>query len=469
MTRQSDARQKRINAADIAFNRPHFGPEPHPIPNPQTMEDTFPKHIGNYSKGLIHDINMGEVDDTSYQSLLDALISDNPTDFENIQLDSSFSGARGNKKLTNPLSGLAFDLEGPDAHAIALLKQGATDLDDPNSYEPFPLPPKLDSAEIAAEMIELYWMALLRDVDFIDYSQNNLVREAAEQLTNLSSFNGPRENGDVTPQTIFRGFAPGDLNGPYLSQFILRGNQDDVLDRREGEGWVKYGTGAIDQRHVVAIEGKDFGTTLKSWIAIQNGENRDIDPLYEGKNGDNRKLKFFFDENRRFIRNARDLATYVHYDALYQAYLTACLYLLRKMDFEGDQMLNPGNPYIGSSTMAGFGTFGGPHILSLVCEVATRALKSVWYTKWFLFRHLRPEAYGGLVHLVKDQQKNYPLHSDVINSDVVERIKIHNNEQNKRFDREPRVGTYLLPLAFPEGSPHILHMVQDMLPLQELV
>ena len=455
MTRQQDARQKRIDAADIAFNRPHFGPEPHPIPNPQTMEDTFPKHIANYSKGLIHDPNFGEVDDNSYQSLLDALISGNPADFENIQLDSSFTNGRGNKKLTNPLSGLAFDLEGPDAHAIALLKQGATDLINPNSYESFPLPPKLDSEEIAGEMIELYWMALLRDVDFTDYSNNDLVEEAADELSNLTVFKGPKENGRVTPQTLFRGFAPGDTEGPYISQLLLRGNQDDVLGRDEGDGWVKYGTQSINMKNVVVIEGKDFGTTFEAWKAIQNGENRDLDPLYEGKKGDNRKLRFFFDEIQRFIRNPRDIATYVHYDALYQAYQVACLYLLRKMDFEmAEKMLNPGNPYLGLNKTDGFGTFGGPHILSLLCEVATRALKSVWYTKWFLFRHLRPEAYGGLVHLHKTQQRNYPLNSEVIDSDeLLERIKKHNNQQNIRFDRKPRDGTYLLPLAFPEGSP----------------
>lgn len=130
-------------------------------------------------------------------------------------------------------------------------------------------------------------------------------------------------------------------------------------------------------KNVVAVEGKDFGTTFEAWKAIQNGEYRDLDPLYEGKKKDNRKLRFFFDETQRFIRNPRDIATYVHYDALYQAYQVACLYLLRKMDFEGVQMLNPGNPYIDSSTMGGFGTLGGPNILSLVCEVATRALKSV--------------------------------------------------------------------------------------------
>ena len=39
--------------------------------------------------------------------------------------------------------------------------------------------------------------------------------------------------------------------------------------------------------------------------------------------------------------------------------------------------------------------FGGPHILSLVTEVATRALKAVRYQKFNVHRRLRPEAVGG--------------------------------------------------------------------------
>jgi len=39
--RKPDARQKRIDAADIAFNRSHFGPDPAPIPNPDVGEIPF--------------------------------------------------------------------------------------------------------------------------------------------------------------------------------------------------------------------------------------------------------------------------------------------------------------------------------------------------------------------------------------------------------------------------------------------
>src|SRR6266404_1348702 len=59
------------------------------IPVPQQVtngdETNFPNHIGNYSKGLIHN-SIGEVDSNSYQSLLNAVNSGNPSTFDQIQL-----------------------------------------------------------------------------------------------------------------------------------------------------------------------------------------------------------------------------------------------------------------------------------------------------------------------------------------------------------------------------------------------
>ena len=49
---------------------------------------------------------------------------------------------------------MAFDTEGPDAHQLAL-----------------PEPPKFDSAREIAEIAENYWMALLRDVPFANYTR----------------------------------------------------------------------------------------------------------------------------------------------------------------------------------------------------------------------------------------------------------------------------------------------------------
>jgi hypothetical protein len=95
---------------------------------------------------------------------------------------------------------------------------------------------------------------------------------------------------------------------------------------------------------------------------------------------------------------------------------------------------------VNSRRQAGFGTFGAPHLKALVAEVSQRALKTVWYLKWFVHRHLRPEEFGGLVHMTKTKQASYPLHADILNSQAVEQV----------FAKH---GSYFLPHAFPEGCP----------------
>jgi len=81
--------------------------------------------------------------------------------------------------------------------------------------------------------------------------------------------------------------------------------------------------------------------------------------------------------------------------------------------------------------------------------VATRALKAVWFQKWFVHRRLRPETFGGRiqVHLnginpAGAGQNRYQgiINPEILNSGVIGRI-------NARF------GSVLLPQVFPEGSP----------------
>jgi hypothetical protein len=268
-------------------------------------------------------------------------------------------------------------------------------------------------------MAELYWMALLRDIHFSDYGGNADVAAAAASLSAFSDFRGPKIGGAVTTGTLFRGFTPGDLNGPYVSQFMLKP--------------INFGTLRITQRQQTAIAGKDYMIDYNEWLAIQNGNN--VSPVAPGT----------FDPVRRYVRNMRDLATYVHFDALYEAYLNACLILL---DANVNAPFDPGNPYIDSKTQIGFGTFGGPHILSLVTEVATRALKAVWYQKWFVHRRLRPEAMGGLIHNHLKGSASYPIDPEILAvgpGTLADRVHAHNLANGS--------DSYLLPMAFREGSP----------------
>jgi len=353
-------------------------------------EDLYANKIGSYSKGLPHNA-IGEVVPTAYATMLKALSSGDPSDFEDIPLG-------GTRKLVNPQAGLAYDTHGNDPHQFSL-----------------PPAPAFSSAEEAAEMVEIYWMALLRDSRFTN--PKPLAATAAAELSSLPAFKGPRIGGLVTPQTLFRDNLPGCLNGPYISQFLLRGTP--------------FGAEYVVRRARVPVAGNDHGKTFSEWLAIQNG---------------NVPGTATYDSTRRYIRNGRDLAEWVHIDVLFQAYFNACLILGTPPDASNLPTgggigcpLNPGNPYHASATQDPFGTWGGPFFKTLVAEVA-RALRAVWFQKWFVHRRLRPETFAGRVHVHKSGLSSYDIHSSVLNSNAVSRVHSAN-------------GTYLLPLAFPEGSP----------------
>lgn len=357
-------------------------------------EQRHPSYIGNYHKALPHD-SAGEVAPDAYGRLLTALTSGDPNDFEAVPLG-------GTTRLTDPQSGLAFDLQGADGQALAI-----------------PPAPALSSAEAAGEMVELYWMALLRDVNFADYPAHPDAAAACADLNALGDFRGPRRQGKVTPQTLFRDVLPGCSVGPYLSQFLLQP--------------APFGAEYVQRMIRTFLPGTDHLTGFDEWLNVQNGGS----PAGAVQ----------FDPQRRFLRNARDLAAWVHKDVLFQAYFDACLILITPTDATDPESggigcrLNPGNPYLRSKTQAGFGTFGPPGIKGCMCEVATRGLKSTWHKKWYVHRRLRPEAFGGLVHLQKTANR-YPgvLHADVLGSPVLDRIAAG-------------FGSFLHPAAFPEGSP----------------
>ena len=390
----------RVNAANLALQRPLVEQRSN------GDDDRYLTKIGSYTKALPHN-QLGEVDLNAYATLVKARTTQNPDDFELIKLGLG-------RKLTSPQAGLAMDLEGPDSHHVRL-----------------PPAPRFDSAEEAGEMVELYWMSLARDVHFSDYDNDPIIAAAAADLSRLSDFRGPRDNarttlsaqleaaptlsalrgrrgsGAVTSRTIFRNSTSGDISGPWLSQFL-------TLD-------FSFGANAFSQKMKTLPAGVDYMTKYQDWLEVQNG----ADP----------SGNIQYDQTPRYIRNLRDMSQWVHVDALYQAYLQACLILLGQ-----GTRLDPGLPLYDSKVQAGFAQCGGPHVLSLVTEVATRALKAVWYQKWFVHHRLRPEEFGGRVHNHMTRAANYPIQSDVLNSRAIAEVY-------------RKYGTYLLPMAFPEGSP----------------
>ena len=352
-------------------------------------EDLYPNKIANYSKGLPHD-DAGEADPKAYETLIRAVTTARPADFEAILMGSADPALQ--RKFVNPQAGMAFNLEGADPQHLAI-----------------PPAPAFNSAEQAADVVELYWQALARDVPFSEYATHPVTQAAAAELSTLSGYRGPKLNGRVDVRTLFRGFTPGDSAGPYVSQFLLKS--------------IPFGVQYVEQKMLSVLPARDYITDFGEWLYIQNGS--------APKSAD------LIDPARCYIRDGRDMAQWVHIDVLFQAYFNAVLMMIAGSD---KVPLSPANPYATSRTQQGFGTFGEPAYAAATADIATSALKAVWYQKWFVHRRLRPEAFGGAVHNHLTRRRAYPIHNDVLNSGAAQQV----------FSK---YGTYLLPQAYPEGSP----------------
>jgi hypothetical protein len=150
----------------------------------------------NFAKTLPHD-ELGEVEVESYRKWISILSGSDSRQFEHVPRDP-LAVAR----LNDPQATYAFDLAGIDSHATHL-----------------PPPRAFASAEMAAEMAELYWLALTADVPFQNYTASPLIEAA---LSDLNAFSYPlasRRAGKITPETIFRGETVSDLIGPTLASF----------------------------------------------------------------------------------------------------------------------------------------------------------------------------------------------------------------------------------------------------------
>ena len=386
--RADKARQIRYAAADFQRSQT-IGTHPD-----NGDEARYSNRIASYSKALPHN-TLNEVNLTSYNQMINALTTGAAANFEAITLG-------GTRKLVNPQAAYHYTLEGADSHALDI-----------------PPAPQFSSAEVAAEMGELYLMALARDVYFGNYATDSTIGTA---VTDLNSFSDFRGQNPVTRGNIFRGTSPDANIGPFISQFLY-------LD-------VPEGVQQTIQKNLVPTSGvtNDFLTSYTEWLNIQNGQMPTRTTTY--------------DSTRRYIRNGRDLAEYVHYDYPYQAALNAAnivVNALTGLAFTNDPKFSPGaydagNPYVNYTKQSGFGTFGNADLQVRLAKAAQYALDHAWYQKWLVHRRLRPEEFGGRVHNNKTGTTNYPIDLELLVSPILTRIFT-------------RYGTYLLPQTFPEAAP----------------
>jgi len=383
-------------------------------------EANIPNYAAMFTKGLPHDPVSGlltPVGITSYQQLLKAMNTGNQSDYNAIVL----GGTRG---LVSPQSGFTFSLQGKDCSLFLALQ-----------------PWSITSPVAAAEMLELYWMAICRDVLFSDYGTGSgtdadglggsLTNDAAAVLSSLgSAFKGPRNmSGFVDATVLFRGNYAGALVGPYISQFYYQSMHRAQLSQEP-----------VLQLFPIAGP-REFGVAWVDYIAIQNGTVPH--PYIPSDFGAS-----------RYISVGRDISTAVHNDAPNEE----CVNLANILQFNGFPLSSALPYYNGSMPKeAAFADMSLPELYGTMGAGITEALKAAWSNKWRSYRVLRPEEFGGLVDQVKTTSTNpygidasmFAVHAGL---DTLQVTYNRNSLQSVYYPSE-NVQTYLLPQVFPEGSP----------------
>ena len=490
-------------------------------PNPATQfnkDETKLEDDGyamSFTKGLHHDGNGILINNAHYSSLTEAINQDAATDFTHLQRGIStnpprppktvYSGDAGGmtgatpewRGWESPRAGQYYSLEGPDADAVSM-----------------PPAPALKSIELEAEMAEVYALALLRDVPFTkitsastDKTPSDIViddvisalkdvewysdktagdltlqerrRRAARFASHAEhDVDNPPNDGVFNRHNVFRGSAPGVQAGPYISQFLVLGTQlqEDSAGgpTTYSNASIRYGSQEIDQKVTFFPEAVDYMLHWNAYLDVQNGADFGAANLRSPL-------------PRRFIHTPRDLATYVKFDQLYQAYLNACLYMLGKNSFTLQQPVvkdgteGPGYPDRSPrDSRQGFATFGGPHVLSLVTEVATRCLKAVRRQKYNYHRRARPERLGALLTLDAGAvpevsgQSSLSTSTSARLSEIRSRLApllslVNQHNQSRRSDTSTRADR---PQASDSGAagershadPHLLNDAQQLDP-----
>lgn len=354
-------------------------------------EERYADKRNSYTKCLPHD-QLGNVQPDAWDSLMRAAISGRSEDYENIAMG-------GQLKLKNPQATHSYAMEGLDSYQFRLKPA-----------------PKFDSAELAGEMVELYWHALARDVPFAEYETNRTIHDAAEDLSRLSDFRGPKVNGRVTPQTIFRGDLPGAMTGPYISQFLLLP--------------IAAGATRYDQKVRAVAPRLDYLTNYATWLDTQRGIVSKADRA---------------DPPGRYIRSGRDMAEWVHRDFSFQGALNTTLILLDiggagRGGLEVVRIFSDNNVLLYSKNQEGFVTWGAADIIDLIGRVCKFAFQAAWFQKWQVHRRARPEAIAGRLHNHLTGASRYDLHEDLLNAPVLSTVRANQ-------------GSYLLSQAWSDGAP----------------
>ena len=344
-----------------------------------------------FSKTLPHN-EYGEVANTDWNMMLTALTTMQQSDFNAIP--AAANTVRG---LVSPQSSFSYSLAGQDPQCYNLINA-----------------PSIASEEAAGEMMEVYEMALHRDISFDTIkagSDSNTTRALATLNSYGDDFKGPKIGTTVTSNTIFRGTCPGELVGPYVSQLLM----------------LPYDFGNCPVTQTFREESDQVSSTeVAGWLRIQNGQapEANAEPNMTG--------------NINYLYRPRDLASMVHNDPPSGIFFGAAQVLLDcGVTFDKNALAAMG------PREEPFTSFAEGDFYSVIGTVTKLALLAAWHQKWCVNMKLRPEVMAGRIHFQDTGDRAYGIDPSNKGSNTIAAIKSNNSS-----------GTALLPLVYPEGSPN---------------
>jgi hypothetical protein len=327
------------------------------------------RYPGSFAKGLAHSGELGLVDPVGYRTYLRAIRTGNPRDLSAIPTPFL-------RSLIASVIDLDFAYEGDDATQFAL-----------------PPAPMLASATTAAELIELYWAAVARDVPLTRYADDPQIAAACAELSSLGDIAGfPRSGTAIEPTQIFRA-AGRALEGPLISQFYWI----DI---------VREPLGGAPQALRFARPGKDYLIDRDGFVAAQSTPEYGAEELVE---------------NRAYVYSLRCLA-----DCLGRA--------------GAEAVFANAEAFLASLDSSALQPFYDPVVVRELCASAQAlAGRAIYFQKLLVHRRVRPEAVGWLLDLTR-RGHAMPLHASLVHAKAVAAVESTN-------------GNALLPQAYPGGCP----------------
>lgn len=477
--------QRRAAAIAQIARRPRYD-----VPFGRTPDEgRFPAFAASFTKLFPHDPQTGlptPVGVAGYEQLLRGLRIDRPSsDFDSTALETlplaPAPDGPSPRVLIDPRSSKALSIKGPDIASLRVSRLIYGREDEKRLLDEI----GLGSEFSAAEMVEVYAMALLRNQPLGSYAGNPDAQLAAEALNSFGDqyvwgyqVPGGQPGAGIKPVTattrpvtagnLFRGVTPGDLAGDYLSVFLtfLRpplfpaGCSPSVADLIDAGAYAEL---LSQQLLVPQGEDRDFGTTWANYVAIQN---RRIPEPYPPPPAP-RQPGFF--RGLGPITTGRNLGEYVHVDNVYEHAIRAADILTgnryrrsRNSPYTRDPAeLNqpPRTPYYPNE---GDGpTLGAPDAYALIGGVREVAERAAFTQKWLVARRARPEAMAALIdrlngpeHRVQTPLSRRLLEATGAKTPVLRllgRVRQWNAARNAA--RHGGEANLLLAQQFPEGSP----------------